>query len=326
MIIILRPGSSKEEADKILSKIKSAGLEPLFLPGEEKIVLGAIGDERVLAGLELSSFSSVEKIVPVLKPHKLSNRQFQEESSVVDVSGVSIGGSAPVVIAGPCSVESEEQIVSTAKAVKASGAVILRGGAWKPRTSPYSFQGLEQEGLEFLVNARSETGLPFVTEVVSDSDVDLVAQKADMLQIGARNMQNFRLLQAVGETRVPVLLKRGPVASLNELLMAAEYIMKGGNSSVVLCERGIKTFFSDTRNTLDLAAVPLLKKESHLPVIVDPSHGTGVRELIAPMSKAALAVGADGLIIEVHPEPDQALSDGFQQLDFQQFAELSAAL
>ena len=323
MIIILKKGSQESDANLILDQIRSLGLEPLYLPGEEKIVIGAIGDERKLAKLELESLDTVERVVPILKPYKLANREFRSERSIVKVGGVSIGGEELIVMAGPCSVESREQIIQSAHAVKKAGAKILRGGAFKPRTSPYAFQGLEKEGLELLAEARKETGLPVVTEVLSEHDVELVASYADMLQIGARNMQNYRLLRAVGSTKMPVLLKRGPAASMQELLMSAEYVMSEGNPNVVLCERGIKSFFNDTRNTFDLSIIPLLKAETHLPIIADPSHGTGVRKLVGDMSLAAVAAGADGLIIEVHPEPEHAMSDGYQQLNFQEFSNLS---
>jgi 3-deoxy-7-phosphoheptulonate synthase len=322
MIIVLKQGASRAEADEILDQIAALGLKPLYMPGEEKIVLGALGDERKLSALNLESLSSVERVVPILKPYKLANREFKREPSVVQVGEVAIGGPELVVMAGPCSVESEAQLLATARAVRAAGATILRGGAFKPRTSPYAFQGLEEEGLKLLALARRETGLPVVTEVMSEAEVDLVGEYADMYQIGARNMQNFRLLKAVGQTRRPVLLKRGPAASLAELLMAAEYIMSEGNLHVVLCERGIKSLFNDTRNTFDLSIVPLLHQETHLPVIADPSHGTGVRRIVPAMALAAVASGADGLIIEVHPEPDHAWSDGFQQLDFAEFTDL----
>ncbi|NIP86919.1 MAG: 3-deoxy-7-phosphoheptulonate synthase [Planctomycetales bacterium] len=314
MIIVLRQGASKADAEPILAEIRAQGLEPLYLPGEEKIVIGALGDERVLASLHLESVGCVEKVIPILKPYKLANREFKPQRSLVTVGDVTFGGSRIPLIAGPCSVESAEQLLTVARAVQRSGASLLRGGAFKPRTSPYAFQGLEAEGLKLLEQARRETGLPIVTEVLSEHDVDTVAAISDMLQIGARNMQNYRLLKAVGGTQVPVLIKRGPAASMSELLMAAEYVMSEGNSQVVLCERGIKSFFADTRNTLDLAMVPLLKRETHLPVIVDPSHGTGVRDIIPDMALAAVAAGADGLMIEVHPDPAHALSDGFQQL------------
>jgi 3-deoxy-7-phosphoheptulonate synthase len=322
MIIVLKQGASKQDADKILDQIAALGLKPLYLPGEEKIVLGALGDERKLAALNIESLSTVERVVPILKPYKLANREFKAERSVVNVGGVAIGGPDAVVMAGPCSVESETQMLATARAVKAAGATILRGGAFKPRTSPYAFQGLEEEGLRLLALAREETGLPIVTEVMSEQEVELVGRYADMYQVGARNMQNFRLLKALGQTRLPVLLKRGPASGMTDLLMAAEYIVSEGNFNVVLCERGIKSFFNDTRNTFDLSIIPLLHRETHLPVIADPSHGTGVRRIVPEMALAALACGADGLMIEVHPEPDHAWSDGFQQLNFAEFSDL----
>jgi 3-deoxy-7-phosphoheptulonate synthase len=322
MIIILRKNATKDDAQPILDEIKRLGLEPLYLPGEEKIVLGALGDERALAGLNLESLSQVERVIPILKPYKLASSEMRSKKSIVNVGGVEIGGDKIVMIAGPCSVESEEQIISSAKAVKAAGAQILRGGAYKPRTSPYAFQGLEEEGLKLLSLAKQETGLPIVTELLSEHDLDLVEKHTDMFQIGARNMQNFRLLRAVGRTTKPVLLKRGPAASVSDLLMSAEYIMASGNQQVVLCERGIKSFFQDTRNTFDLSVIPILQKETHLPVIADPSHGTGVRAIVPQMSLAAIAAGASGLMIEVHPCPEKALSDGYQQLNFNEFSEL----
>lgn len=321
MIIVLKNGASKEDAEPILELIRTLGLEPLYLPGEEKIVIGALGDERKLAPLQLGSMTQVEQVIPVLKPYKLCNREFRREQTKVSVGGVEIGGDQTVVIAGPCSVESEDQIIRTALAVKKAGARILRGGAYKPRTSPYAFQGLEEEGLRLLELARTASGLPIVTEVVSEHDVEKVGEVADMFQIGARNMQNFRLLKAVGATKLPVMLKRGPAASMDEWLMAAEYILSEGNPNVILCERGIKSFHKDTRNTLDLSIIPLIRSETHLPVIADPSHGTGVRRIVPQMAQAALAAGADGLMIEVHPEPESALSDGFQQLTEDEFSE-----
>ncbi|MCB0322296.1 MAG: 3-deoxy-7-phosphoheptulonate synthase [Bdellovibrionales bacterium] len=322
MIIILKKGCSEADAQPILERIESLGLKPLYLPGDEKIVLGAIGDERILAQARLESLPVVERIVPILKPHRLSNLEFQPERSRIQVGEVVFGGEEIPVIAGPCAVESERQIVETAQAVRAAGARLLRAGAYKPRTSPYAFQGLEEEGLRLLAIARDASGLPIVTEVISEHDVEKVGAVADMFQIGARNMQNFRLLKAVGGTKTPVLLKRGPAASMGELLLAAEYILAEGNPNVVLCERGIKSFFADTRNTFDLSVIPLLKQETHLPVIADPSHGTGVRSIIPAMSLAAIACGADGLLIEVHPSPQEALSDGFQQLTPEQFQDL----
>ena len=323
MIIVLKHGSTAEDAKKITQSIEQAGLTPLFLPGEEKIVIGAIGDERKIANLGLDSLDIVERVVPIQKQYKLCSREYKPDSSVVSVAGVEIGGDEIIHLAGPCSVESEKQIIEIALAVKEAGAKILRGGAFKPRTSPYAFQGLEEKGLDLLQKAKAESGLPIVTEIVSEHHLDLVGEKTDMFQIGARNAQNFRLLKAVGGTKIPVLLKRGPASSLAEFLMAAEYIMSEGNPNVVLCERGIKSFHTDTRNTFDLSIIPLLKRESHLPVIADPSHGTGVRELITPMSLAAVAAGADGLIIEVHTEPEKALSDGHQQLTPDKYLDLT---
>ncbi|MBI1849618.1 MAG: 3-deoxy-7-phosphoheptulonate synthase [Planctomycetes bacterium] len=324
MIIVLKPEATKAEVDAILARIASQGLKPLHLPGTEKIVLGAIGDERVLVKLGLEALPYVERVVPILEPYKLAGRQYRAENTVVRVGSVAIGGERPIVIAGPCAIESREQLLATARAVKAAGADLLRGGAYKPRTSPYSFQGLEEEGLKLLEEARAETGLGVVTEVVDPHDVDKVSRSADMLQIGARNMQNFALLKEAGRARKPVLLKRGMSATLEELLMSAEYLLVEGNTDVVLCERGIKTFSSATRNTLDLSIVPLVKSKSHLPIIVDPSHATGIRALVLPMSLAAIAAGADGLIIEVHATPETAQCDGMQQLTPPQFKELMA--
>lgn len=319
MIIVLKRGSDKTEAEPILEKIKNLGLEPLYLPGEEKIVIGALGDERKLSSLRLKSLPQVEKILPILKPYKLCSRELKPKTSSIRVRDVVFGGTEIPVIAGPCSVESEKQIVETALAVKAAGAKLLRGGAFKPRTSPYAFQGLEEEGLRLLSIASKESNLPVVTEIMSEHDLEKVCNSCDMLQIGARNMQNFRLLKAIGNTQIPVLLKRGPAASMNEWLMAAEYILSEGNPNVILCERGIKSFFNETRNTFDLSVIPMVKQETHLPVIADPSHATGIRNIVPDMSMAALAAGADGLIIEVHPKPSEALSDGFQQLNFEEF-------
>jgi 3-deoxy-7-phosphoheptulonate synthase len=322
MIIVLKPEATKTEVDDILARIAATGLKPLHLPGTEKIVLGAIGDERVLVKLGLEALPCVERVVPILEPWKLAGRHFRTEDTVVRVGGAAIGGGRAVVIAGPCAIESRDQLLATARAVKAAGADLLRGGAYKPRTSPYSFQGLEEEGLKLLAEARAETGLAVVTEVVDPHDVEKVVRYADVLQIGARNMQNFALLKEAGKARKPVLLKRGMSASLDELLMSAEYLLVEGNTQVVLCERGIKTFSTATRNTLDLSIVPLVKAKSHLPIIVDPSHATGIRALVKPMSLAAIAAGADGLIIEVHATPETAQCDGMQQLTPAQFASL----
>ncbi len=323
MIIVMQKGATKEQINRIFKRIKELGYKPHPIYGVERTVIGAIGDERGKVRLQsLELMSGVEKVVPILQPFKLAGRELKREPTVIEVGDVKIGGDQFVVIAGPCSVESREQILQTASGVKRAGAKLLRGGAFKPRTSPYSFQGLQEEGLQLLVQAREETGLPVVTEVLAPEDVPLVAQYADILQIGARNMMNFILLKRVGHINKPVLLKRGMMATVKELLMSAEYIISEGNQQVILCERGIRTFEEYTRNTLDLSAVPMLKQLSHLPVIVDPSHGCGVRSLVAPMAKAAVAAGADGLMIEVHPHPEDAYSDGAQSLLPEQFETL----
>ena len=292
MIIILKPGAEKKEADEILSKIEEMGLKPLYMPGSERTVIGALGDERKLGQLHLESHPAVERVDPILAPYKAVSREMHPENSIVHFGKHTIGGTGFAVIAGPCAVESYEQLSATAKAVKAAGAHGLRGGAFKPRTSPYSFQGLGLEGLKILQQVGREEGLPVITEVVEVADVEAVETYADAFQVGARNMQNFRLLMALGKTNKPVFLKRGMAATVKDVLMSAEYIMAGGNQEVVLCERGIRTFENGTRNTLDLSAVCQFKKLSHLPVVVDPSHGTGVREYVAPMAYAAAAAGA----------------------------------
>ncbi|MDP1675581.1 MAG: 3-deoxy-7-phosphoheptulonate synthase [Bacteroidota bacterium] len=322
MIVVLKPGTTKEQFDHVIDRVKEFGFRPHPIVGEERTVVACVGDERGKAQLQaLESLDYVENVVPILKPFKLASKETKPRS-VIKVGNVEFGNSQFVVIAGPCSVETKEQIILSAELVKKAGAQMLRGGAFKPRTSPYSFQGLEEEGLKLLAAAREKTGLPFATEVISPSDVELVARYSDMLQIGARNMQNFALLKEVGKTKRPILLKRGMSSNYKELLMSAEYIMSQGNYEVVLCERGIRTFEDYTRNTFDLAAVPALKEMSHLPVIVDPSHGTGIRSLVTPMAKAAVPVGADGLIIEMHPNPEKAFSDGAQSLTPEQFAKL----
>ncbi len=322
MIIVLKPGTDKKTVQELLDHIAETGLKPLHMPGEERVVLGAIGDERILGRLHLENHPSVEEVKPVLAPYKLVSREVRPEDTVVSVGGVPIGNGFFTVIAGPCAVESLEQFRDTAKAVVDAGASALRGGAFKPRTSPYSFQGLGLEGLEILSRVSRELGVPTVTEVVEVADIEAVAEHADAFQVGSRNMQNFRLLMELGQSRKPVLLKRGMAATVEDLLMAAEYILSQGNSDVILCERGIRTFETSTRNTLDLNAVPFIKQRSHLPVLVDPSHGTGLRELVAPMSQAAAAAGADGLLIEVHRNPAEALSDGRQSLFPDQFSAL----
>jgi 3-deoxy-7-phosphoheptulonate synthase len=328
MIIVMKSGAVKKDKDEVLKRIRELGYKPHVIHGTTRDVIGAIGDERgklVLQSIE--SMPGVESVVPILQPYKLASKEVKKEPSVIAITDtVRIGGAQIIVMAGPCSVESEEQIIATARAVKAAGATVLRGGAFKPRTSPYSFQGLEEEGLKMLARARKETGLPVVTEVINPETVDLVAEYADILQIGARNSQNFALLKKVGQVRRPVLLKRGMSMTIQEFLMSAEYVLAEGNQAVILCERGIRTFETATRNTLDLAAVPVLKGRTHLPVIVDPSHGTGNYHYVAPMALAAVAAGADGLMIEVHPDPEHATSDGPQSLKPNKFALLMEQL
>ncbi|HTP63803.1 MAG TPA: 3-deoxy-7-phosphoheptulonate synthase [Geobacteraceae bacterium] len=328
MIIVMKAGAAKKEKDEVLKRIRELGYKPHVIHGTTRDVIGAIGDERgklVLQSIE--SMNGVESVVPILKPYKLASKEVKKESSIIRVSeSVAIGGREIVVMAGPCSVESERQIIDTAIAVQKAGARVLRGGAFKPRTSPYSFQGMEEEGLKLLAKARAESGLPIVTEVVNPETAELVAEYADILQIGARNAQNFALLKKVGQLRRPVLLKRGMSMTIQEFLMSAEYVMSEGNQAVILCERGIRTFETATRNTLDLSAIPVLKGQTHLPVIADPSHGTGHQQYVAPMSFAAVACGADGLIIEVHPDPEHASSDGAQSLKPDAFAAMMKRL
>lgn len=326
MIIVLKPEATKEVADELMSRIEEKGCKPLYMPGSERVVLGALGDERVLGELRLENHPMVEHITEILAPYKAVSREFHPEDSIVSIGTVPIGGDRFTVIAGPCSIESLDQMRESAVAVKAAGALCLRGGAYKPRTSPYAFRGLGLEGLKIMAEVSAELGIPAVTEVVEVADIPLVEEYADAFQVGARNMQNFRLLSELGKSRKPVILKRGMAASVKDLLMAAEYIVCEGNPNVILCERGIRTFETATRNTLDLNAIPVIKKRSHLPVIVDPSHGTGVREFVAPMAFAASACGADGLIVEVHRNPTEALSDGAQSLFPDQFMELMKRL
>ena len=326
MIIVLKPHATKAQADDILGRIESLGLRPLYMPGTERVVLGAIGDERALDGLHLENHDVVESVQRILAPYKLVSREMHPHDTVVPLGRSHVGGARFTVIAGPCAVESRDQMRRTAAAVQAAGAAGLRGGAYKPRTSPYSFLGLGEPGLRLLREAADETGLPAVTEVVEVQDVELVERYADAFQCGARNMQNFRLLKALGQSRKPVILKRGMAARVEDLLLAAEYILAEGNPNIILCERGIQTFETATRNTLDLNAIPFIKQRSHLPVIVDPSHGTGLREFVAPMAKAAAACGADGLLVEVHCDPEAALSDGRQSLAPHQFATLMREL
>lgn len=326
MIVVLKPGLSQEEIRKVIERIESFGLKAHVSEGKERTIIGAIGDERLLADQTMESFPGVEKVLPILKPYKLVSREFQKEDTIIEVNGHKIGGKKIHVMAGPCSVESREQVLAAALPVKEAGATFIRGGAFKPRTSPYSFQGMGEEGLDLLAYARQRTGLPIITEVLDTRDVELVYRYADILQIGARNMQNFKLLTEVGKVDKPVLLKRGLSATIQEFLLSAEYIASEGNRKIILCERGIRTYETETRNTLDLSAVPLLKQLSHLPVFVDPSHATGRWDLVAPMALAAVAAGADGLLIEVHPRPEVALSDGPQSLKPEKFAALMRQL
>jgi 3-deoxy-7-phosphoheptulonate synthase len=326
MIVVLKPGLSEEDVHKVVERIESLGLKAHISVGKERTIIGAIGDERLLADQTLESFPGVEKVLPILKPYKLVSREFQKEDTVIAVNRHEIGGKRVHVMAGPCSVESREQVQETALSVKEAGATFLRGGAFKPRTSPYAFQGLGEEGLNYLAHAREVTGLAVITEVLDPRDLELVYRYTDILQIGARNMQNFKLLTEVGKLDKPVMLKRGMSATIQEFLLSAEYIAAAGNRKIILCERGIRTYETETRNTVDLSAVPLLKQLSHLPVFVDPSHGTGRWDLVAPMALAGIAAGADGLLIEVHPHPELALSDGPQSLKPKKFAALMAQL
>lgn len=319
MVIIMNPEATAENIKAVISTIEDAGLEAKVMDGASQRIVGVIGDKRKLGDVTFEAMDGVEKTVAISKSYKLASREFHPRSSVVDVAGVKIGDGTPVVMSGPCAVESREQLFEAADIVKKAGAQFLRGGAYKPRTSPYSFQGLEEQGLKFLAESRERTGLKVVTEVTTVEAVDRVAAYADMLQIGARNMQNFGLLKAVGKSGKPVLLKRGLAATLDEWLNAAEYIMNEGNPDVVLCERGIRTYETYTRNTLDLSAVAAVKHLSHLPIIVDPSHGTGKWRMVQPMAYAAIAAGADGLMIEMHPNPAKALSDGPQSLTPEHF-------
>ncbi|MGD0038185.1 MAG: 3-deoxy-7-phosphoheptulonate synthase [Bacteroidota bacterium] len=328
MIIVMKAGASQQQIERVFEKVQELGFRVHPIYGELRTVIACVGDERGKFRLQaLETLDGVENVVPILKPFKLASREWNKSRTSITIPvpngsnlpPVVIGNDTIVVMAGPCSVESREQILLSAELVKKAGAKVLRGGAFKPRTSPYAFQGLEEEGLKLLAEAREKTGLLIITEVITPTDLPLVADYADILQIGARNMQNFSLLKDIGKFKKPVLLKRGQSSTLKELLMSAEYIMSQGNEQVILCERGIRTFEEYTRNTCDLSAVPALKELSHLPVIVDPSHGTGVRSLVTPLAKAAIAVGADGLIIEVHPHPEVAFSDGAQSLTPEQF-------
>ncbi|MHB8909624.1 MAG: 3-deoxy-7-phosphoheptulonate synthase [Syntrophales bacterium] len=323
MLIVMSHKATKEQLDAVVKGVEAMGLRAAPIPGSERIAVGVLGNEGYVDDLTIRDLPGIQEIIHVSKPYKLVSRDFHPRPSVVDVCGVKIGeGCRPVVAAGPCAVEGEEQIVKTALAVRAAGADLLRGGAFKPRTGPHTFQGLREEGLRLLAIAAKESGLPVVTEVMSPDHVEVVAAYADLLQVGARNMQNFDLLKELGRAKKPVLLKRGMSATIEEFLASAEYILAGGNPNVILCERGIRTFETATRNTLDLSIVPLIKELSHLPIMVDPSHATGKRSLVPPMTRAALVAGANGILIEVHPEPEKALSDGPQSLTLQGFAAL----
>lgn len=327
MIIVMKTGARESEIREVIRRIEELGYQAHIIEGAQRTVIGAVGDERGKDRLQsLEVMPGVDTVVPILQPFKLASREVKGGKSIVRVGDLEIGGPAIVVMAGPCSVESEAQMLQTAQAVKAAGATILRGGAFKPRTSPYAFQGLAEEGLKYLDAARAATGLKIITEVVNPMDVELVAEYADMLQIGARNVQNFALLKRAGEVGKPVLLKRGMATTIKEFLMAAEYILSEGNYNVALCERGIRTFETATRFTLDLSAVPVLNKLTHLPVVIDPSHGTGHWEYVASMAKASVACGADGLLIEVHPTPETAQSDGLQSLKLTTFQQLMGEL
>ncbi|MCG6533345.1 MAG: 3-deoxy-7-phosphoheptulonate synthase [Syntrophales bacterium LBB04] len=327
MVIVMKKNAPAEQVDQVISWIESVGYQTHPSRGVEQTIIGVVGDDRGKAQLKSVEYlPGVEKTVPILKPYKLASRESRGRDTIVSVGSLDIGGPEFVVMAGPCSVESEEQLMESAYIIKKGGAQILRGGAYKPRTSPYSFQGLEEEGLKLLKKVREKMGLPVVTEVMSTMDVELVEEYADILQIGTRNIQNFALLKRVGQVRKPVLLKRGMMTTIEELLMSAEYILSSGNDQVILCERGIRTFETATRNTLDLSAIPVLKELTHLPVIVDPSHATGHWKYVLPLSLGAMAVGADGLLIEVHPQPEKALCDGSQSLKPEKFYQLMEEL
>ena len=324
MIVVMRKDSTQEQLEGVKGRIESHGLKVHVSEGVERTVVGVLGQTFIELKDELESLPGILEVVPISKPYKLSSREFKEEDTVVKVGNAHIGGDELVVMAGPCAVEDEEQVLLAAHAVKAAGAKILRGGAFKPRSSPYSFRGMGVQGLQLLAKAREETGLPIVTEVMSPEDVGMVAEYADILQIGTRNSQNFNLLDAIGEVRKPVLLKRGFSATYEEWLLAAEYVLSGGNSQVILCERGIRTFETGTRFTIDLSAIPMIKSLSHLPVIADPSHSTGRAQLVTPMTLAAVAAGAHGIIVDVHPNPAVAKCDGAQALTFDKFEDMMA--
>jgi 3-deoxy-7-phosphoheptulonate synthase len=323
LLIVMGAGATADQTEHVVARLAEAGVSSRVATGRDATVIGAIGERDLLASLPLEAYPGVEHVVPIVKPYRLVSRELAADPTVIEVDGRKIGDSFFGLIAGPCTVEYREQTMETARAVAAAGATMLRGGAYKPRTSPYTFQGLGAAGLDILAEARAETGLPLVTELLDPRDVEAVIEIVDVIQIGARNMQNFTLLSEAGRAAKPVLLKRGPSASIEELLMAAEYVMKEGNERVILCERGIKTFETALRYTLDLGAVPVLKHETHLPVIVDPSHAAGRRDLVLPLARAAVAAGADGIIVESHPRPEEALCDGPQQIPTDQFGEFA---
>jgi 3-deoxy-7-phosphoheptulonate synthase len=326
MLVVMKKGSGDPELTGVIQKITQSGLNGHISKGMERTVVGVVGQTYPELRDMLELLPGVEEVIPISKPYKLSSREFQHEDTKIQIGDVTIGGDTLTIIAGPCAVESEKQVLDTARAVKEAGANILRGGAFKPSTSPYQFRGLGKEGLELLALARAETGMPLITEVLTPHDVDLVARYADILQIGARNMQNFVLLDEVGKTKKPVMLKRGMSATIQEWLLSAEYVLSQGNRQLMLCERGIRTFETYTRNTMDISAIPAVKKLSHLPIIGDPSHGTGKWYLVPPLALAAVAAGADGVMLEVHPNPDQALKDGAQSLTFDNFRQFMAQL
>lgn len=322
MIVVMQKGATQEQVDHMVERVEALGLKSHVIVGTERTVIAAIGEKREQMKESLESGAGVAEVLPILAPYKVASREVKPEPTEVVAGSLRVGAGSLGVIAGPCSVESEEQLISTARAVKAAGATALRGGAFKPRTSPYSFQGMKEEGLKLLASAREETGLAIVTEVMACEDVDLVGKYADVLQVGARNMQNYRLLEAVGKSPRAILLKRGASATMEELLLAAEYILNEGNPNVMLCERGIRTFESHTRFTLPVATVPYLQSKTHLPVVIDPSHGTGHTYMVSAVAAAGIAAGADGIIVEVHPDPERAMSDGYQSMNFGQFEEM----
>ncbi|TET76463.1 MAG: 3-deoxy-7-phosphoheptulonate synthase [Dehalococcoidia bacterium] len=322
MLVVMKKDASEQQMAGVMQKLTQTGLTGHISQGVERTVIGVVGQTYPELRDTLELLPGVDEVIPISKPYKLSSREFQPEDTIIKVGDAVLGGGELVIIAGPCAVETENQVLETAKAVKAAGANILRGGAFKPSTSPYQFRGLGKQGLEILAMARAETGLPFITEVLTPQDVELVAKYADILQVGARNMQNFILLDEVGKAKMPVMLKRGMSATIQEWLLSAEYILSQGNRQLLLCERGIRTFETYTRNTLDVSAIPIIKRLSHLPIIGDPSHGTGKWYLVTPLALAAVAAGADGLMIEVHPNPDEALKDGAQSLTFENFEQL----